>query len=75
MCLKVLSIIFFYKGHCEDLSVRLEQHNSGQTDSIKPYIPFELVYFEEFDTIEEAITREKYLKSGVEKEFLKSLVP
>jgi len=35
------------------------------------YIPFEVVYFEVFQTREEAIKREKYFKSGVGKEELK----
>ena len=48
---------FHYKGHCEDLSVRLKQHNEGLTKSIKPYLPFEIVYFEEFNTRPEAIAR------------------
>jgi putative endonuclease len=40
----------FYKGYCEDLQKRLQQHNSGQTQSIKNKIPFELIYSEEFKT-------------------------
>ncbi|NWF87891.1 MAG: hypothetical protein HXY50_00350, partial [Ignavibacteriaceae bacterium] len=37
----------------------------------KPYAPFELVHSEIFPTRTEARDREKYLKSGVGKEFLK----
>ena len=37
---------FFYKGHCENLDDRLRQHNYGMTESIRPYIPFKVVYFE-----------------------------
>ena len=69
--IKSINHDFFYKGHCEDLDVRLEQHNSGQTNSIKPYIPFKMIYFEEFDTREEAITREKYFKSSAGRRYLK----
>jgi putative endonuclease len=50
---------FFYKGHCENLEERLKEHNSGQTHSIRPYIPFKLVYFEEFNTNGEAIKKGK----------------
>ena len=60
------------KGHCEDLEERLGQHNSGMTKSIRPFIPFELVYFEQFATIGEAIKREKYFKSAAGRKFLKS---
>jgi len=70
--IKSVSIDYFYKVHCEDLEIRLKQHNSGMTESIKPYIPFKIVYFEEFTTREEAIKREKYFKSAAGREFLKS---
>jgi putative endonuclease len=63
---------FVYKGHCENLTERLKQHNSGMTESLRPYLPFELVYFEEFDTRAEAISREKYFKTGGGRRFLKS---
>ena len=64
---------YFYKGHCEDLEKRLKQHNAGNTESIKKWIPFKLVYFE---TREEAIKREKYFKTAAGRKFLKSkLVP
>jgi len=67
---------FYYKGHCENLNKRLSQHNSGMTVSIKQYIPFEIVYFEKFETREEAVRREKYFKSAAGRRFLKNkLVP
>ncbi len=61
----------FYKGHCEDLQKRLQQHNAGQTQSIKGKIPFDLIYFEEFSSSEEAIIREKFFKSAAGRRFLK----
>ena len=63
---------YYYKGHCEDLDERLKEHNSGMTHSIKRFIPFEIVYFEEFETREEAIRRERYLKTAAGRRFLKS---
>ena len=62
---------YFYKGHCKDLQKRLAQHNSGMTVSIRPYIPFEIVYFEEFETEAEAVKREKYFKTSRGREFLR----
>lgn len=53
--IRSLHFDFLYKGHCKDLDVRLNQHNSGMTKSIRRYIPFQLVYFESFQTLEEAI--------------------
>jgi predicted GIY-YIG superfamily endonuclease len=44
------------------------------TESIKPYIPFLLVYFEAFNLREEAIKREKYFKSSAGRRFLKSKI-
>jgi putative endonuclease len=63
---------YYYKGHCQDLQMRLAQHNSRMTVSIRPYLPFEIVYFEAFDTEIEAITREKYFKTGGGRRFLKN---
>ncbi|MBK5278382.1 MAG: GIY-YIG nuclease family protein [Bacteroidia bacterium] len=65
---------FLYKGHCEDLNERINQHNSGMTKSIKPYLPFELVYKEKFETRDEAIKREKYFKSAAGRRYLKKLL-
>jgi putative endonuclease len=62
---------YFYKGHCQDLEKRILQHNSGMTESIRPYIPFSLVYSEKFETDQEAIEREKYFKSAAGRRFLK----
>ena len=60
-----------YKGHCQNLDVRLNQHNSGLTQFIKNKILFKLIYSETFATREEAIKREKYFKSATGKKFLK----
>jgi putative endonuclease len=70
--IKSLNFDFYYKGHCKDLKERLKQHNSGATQSIIRYAPFEIVYFEEFATRELAIKREKYFKSSAGRRFLKS---
>ena len=72
--LKSIEQEYFYKGHCHDMEKRILQHNSGMTESIKPYIPFKLVYFEEFETEKEAIAREKYFKSGAGRRFLKKVL-
>jgi putative endonuclease len=44
--IKSISCNYYYKGYCKDLENRLQQHNSGMTISIKPYLPFKIVYFE-----------------------------
>jgi putative endonuclease len=60
-----------YKGMTENLERRLFEHNSGNQKSTKAFKPWDLVYSKEFDTRDEARNYEKYLKSGVGREFLK----
>ena len=61
-----------YKGHASDIEKRLKEHNSGKTKSTKGYIPWEIVYYEEFETKGEAIEREKFFKTGFGREYIKS---
>ncbi len=61
----------FYVGMTESLERRIKEHNNGRTKSTKGYTPWILVFFEKFKTREEARKREKYLKSGIGKEFIK----
>ena len=63
---------YFYKGHCKNLEKRLLQHNAGLTKSNRPYLPFEIKYFEELSTEREAIEREKFFKTAAGRRFLKS---
>ena len=65
---------FFYKGHCQNLEKRLEQHNAGMTESIRPYTPFTIVYAEEFQTESESILREKYFKTAAGRRFIKKIL-
>jgi putative endonuclease len=55
-----------YTGVTSDLSARLMQHKSGIHDNAfsKRYNITKLVYYEEFNRIEDAIAREKQLKAG-----------
>jgi len=63
-----------YKGLSMDPESRLKEHNTGKTKSTRPYKPWELVYTEEFDSIEEARKRELYLKSGIGREYLNNIL-
>jgi putative endonuclease len=63
-----------YKGHCKDIDKRLQQHNAGMTRSIKSKTPYELKYYEEFESREEAIKREKYFKTAAGRRFLKKKI-
>ena len=65
---------YIYVGHTSNLSRRLEEHNNGKERTTRSYAPYKLTYTELKSTRPEAREREKYLKSGVGKEFLRSLV-
>ncbi|MBX9781842.1 MAG: GIY-YIG nuclease family protein [Chitinophagaceae bacterium] len=69
--LKSVAHDYYYKGHCHDWEKRLQQHNSGMTKSIRLYIPFQMVYFEEFEKEQDAIDREKYFKTSAGRRYLK----
>jgi putative endonuclease len=49
------------------------EHNNGENRSTKAYKPFVLIYTEQCWNRAEARKRERYLKSGVGKEFLKTI--
>jgi putative endonuclease len=51
---------------------RFEAHNDGKVASTKDRRPFELVYFEGCRSKEDAIHREKYLKTFYGKMFLRN---
>jgi len=61
-----------YVGMTKDLDNRLKEHNQGKTKSTKGLRPWNLIYNESAETRIEARKREKYLKSGCGKEFLKN---
>ena len=54
----------FYTGWTNDLEKRIEMHNSGKgAKYTKARLPVVLVYYEAFDTKEEAMSREWHIKS------------
>ena len=72
--IKSLSRNYIYVGLTNNVQRRLKQHNNGENKTTKAYSPFELILSEEFQTRKEAREREKYFKSGVGKEHIKSLL-
>ena len=61
-----------YVGLTANLEQRINEHNKGRVDSTKGYRPWKLFYTEDYKTRPEARIREKQLKSGYGKEFLKA---
>lgn len=64
---------YIYVGLTNNIHRRFHDHNSGYNRTTKPYKPFNLILLETYNSRPEARKREKYLKSGIGKEYLKSL--
>ena len=64
-----------YIGMTSDLQRRMKEHNRGYNQSTKSRGPFELLYAETCGTRGQAREREKFLKSGKGREFLRSCRP
>jgi putative endonuclease len=62
----------WYIGSTKDLRKRILRHNTGKNKSTKYSIPWELIYYEASLTKEDARAREKYLKSGMGRRYLKN---
>jgi putative endonuclease len=68
-----------YIGHTDDLDRRLAEHNDPK-HNLRKYTtllvgPWQLLYNEVHDTRSEAMRREKWLKSGVGREWLDGKFP
>ena len=60
-----------YTGYTKDLKLRFKQHNNGQVKSTKNRRPFILIYYEASINQNDALRREKYLKTHYGKMFIK----
>jgi tRNA/rRNA methyltransferase len=53
----------FYTGQTDDLELRLIQHDEGEVPGyVKKHMRFELVWYQEFPTRDEALNREQQIK-------------
>jgi putative endonuclease len=64
---------YIYVGLTDNPDRRIKEHNNKKESTTRPYVPFDVVTIEEHETRIKAREREKYLKSGFGKEYLKSL--
>ena len=62
----------FYTGCTHDLKRRFSQHNSKQSTFTKHRGPYVLIYYEACLNKKDAFAREKYLKTGMGKRYLKN---
>jgi putative endonuclease len=61
-----------YTGYTDNLRKRFNRHNKGLIASTKHRRPFQLIYYEACVNQQDATTREKYLKTGMGKRFIKN---
>ena len=53
----------YYTGSTNDLERRMVEHNNGEgANFTRKYLPVELIYYEEFDRVDEAFYREKQVQ-------------
>ena len=71
--LKSLKKFYIYVGISDNPRRRINQHNKGYNKTTRAYKPFKVILIEKFCSRIEARKREKYLKSGSGKEFLKKI--
>lgn len=62
----------FYTGCTNNLNRRFKEHNKGKTLSTRLRAPFKLIYYEVCLNEKDAYAREKYLKSGMGKRYIKN---
>lgn len=62
----------WYTGCTNDLRKRFNQHREGKVASTKDRLPVELIYYEMCLDQTDAYNREKYLKTGMGKRYIKN---
>ena len=60
-----------YVGSTENVEKRLARHNGGRVKSTKAYRPWILLGYLQYKTRGEAMSSERYYKTGQQKELLK----
>jgi putative endonuclease len=59
----------FYRGHAENLKLRLAEHNAGKCLHTSKFRPWKVKFYAVFETLAVAREFETYLKSGAGHEF------
>jgi putative endonuclease len=64
-----------YTGYTSNLIERIKSHNFLETKGYTlKFRPWTVIHVEFFDFKAEALKREKYLKSGIGREFIKNII-
>ena len=53
----------FYLGYTNDLRRRVKEHNEGMSQWTRRFGPWSLIYYEAYASTEDAVNRERKLKS------------
>jgi putative endonuclease len=64
----------WYTGYTNDLKRRLSEHNQQKNFSTKLRAPFKLIYYEACRNSLDAKRREKFLKTGMGKRYLRNRI-
>ncbi len=64
----------FYVGCTNNFERRFKEHNNGRSYSTKHRAPFKTVYVEIYLNQQDAFAREKFLKTGWGKNYLKRVL-
>ena len=62
-----------YTGFTSNLPIRIKSHKEFVKDWTSKYRPWKLIFTKEFTIKNEAMNNEKWLKTGVVREFVTSL--
>ncbi|MFA6494856.1 MAG: GIY-YIG nuclease family protein [Candidatus Paceibacterota bacterium] len=63
-----------YIGYTNDLRRRFKQHNDGFVTYTRKYVPWVLIHYEAYRNKDDAMRREKYLKTSQGSRLLKRML-
>jgi putative endonuclease len=63
-----------YTGSTVDLERRIAEHNNGESNFTKKFIPWKIIYTEEYADLSEARFREKYFKTYAGRKLIKKII-
>jgi len=64
----------YYIGSTNNLKRRMREHNNWKSIFTKSLRPLKLVWYKEFDDLNDARIYEKYIKSQKDKSYVKTLI-
>ncbi|MBS1633247.1 MAG: GIY-YIG nuclease family protein [Bacteroidetes bacterium] len=62
-----------YTGYTSNLELRIKSHNEFGKDWTARYRPWKIIFTRDYSTKEEAMKNERWLKSGIGRDFIKML--